>query len=110
MTRHEVVLLAAAMVASIAQPGAALSVAQNPDVTVRGCVEQDAASRTPVYKLISAGDIYRLEPTGSVNVAAELGHTIDATGAVTKRDSGRPGRQELVLTVKQLKTVSNSCS
>jgi hypothetical protein len=109
MTMHEVVLLTAALSVSVIQPGTVL-LAQGSDVTVRGCVEQDAASRTPVYKLIAGGDIYRLEAPASVNVAAELGHTVDATGAVTKRDAGRPGRQELVLSVKQLRTVSDRCS
>ena len=110
MKMHEVVLLTAALSVSVIQPGTILLAAQGGDVTVRGCVEQDAASRTPVYKLIAGEEIYRIEAPASINVAAELGHTVDATGAVTKRDSGRPGRQELVLSVKQLRTVSDHCS
>jgi hypothetical protein len=110
MKIHEVVLLSAAMSFSIVQPGTAVLEAQDSDVTVRGCVEQDAASRAPVYKLIAGDQIYRLEAPPSVNVAAELGHTVDATGAVTRKDSGRPGRQELVMSVKQLRTISDRCS
>jgi hypothetical protein len=110
MKVHEFVLLTAAMSFSVLQPRTAVLRAQNADVTVRGCVEQDAASRTPVYKLISGDQIYRLEAGAGVNVAAELGHTVEATGSVTKRDAGRPGRQDLVLSVKQLKTISDRCS
>jgi len=110
MKIHEVVLLTVAMAASLAQPGTALLAEQSADVTVRGCVEQDAAARTPVYKLIAADQIYRLESPASINLAAELGHTVDATGTVTRRDSPRPGRQDVVLSVKQLKTVADKCS
>jgi hypothetical protein len=109
MKMHEFVLLTAALAVSVVQPGTVLH-AQGEDVTVRGCVEQDAASRTPVYKLISGDQIYRLEAPSSVNVAAELGHTVEATGTVSRRDSGRPGRQDLVLSVKQLKMISDRCS
>ena len=110
MKIHEVVLLTVAMAASLPQPGTILLAEQNADVTVRGCVEQDAAARTPVYKLIAADQIYRLEAGGSVNIGAELGHTVDATGAVSRRDSSRPGHQDIVLSVKQLKMISDKCS
>jgi hypothetical protein len=109
MTWHEVVLLTVAMGAAVAQPGT-VTATQDADVTVRGCVEQDAASRTPVYKLIASGQIYRIEAPPAINVAAELGHTVEATGSVSRRDSGRAGRQESVLTVKQLKSIADHCS
>lgn len=102
-------LLAAGVAVVLSQP-ATVGARQDQDVTVRGCVERDAASRAPVYKLIADGQIYLLEATANVNVAAELGHTVDATGSVSRRDSGRAGRQDVVLTVKQLKMVSDHCS
>jgi hypothetical protein len=110
MKIHEAVLLSAAMSFSIVQPGTTVLEAQGGDVTVRGCVEQDAASRAPVYKLIAGDQIYRLEAPSTINVSAELGHTVEATGAVTKKDSGRPGHQELVMSVRQLRTVADRCS
>jgi hypothetical protein len=78
-------------------------------VTVRGCVERDAAARAAIYKLVAAGRIYRLEPAGQVDLAGALGHTVDATGTVETRDTPR-GRPESVLHVNGIKTVSNTCS
>lgn len=79
------------------------------EVTVRGCVERDAAARTPFYKLVTGDRIYRLEPVGKVDLAGALGHTVDATGTVSTRDTPR-GRPESVLAISGLKSVSNSCS
>jgi len=79
------------------------------EVTVRGCVERDAAARTPIYKLVTGDRIYRLEPAGKVDLAGALGHTVDATGTVATRDTPR-GRPESVLVVSGLKSVSTSCS
>jgi hypothetical protein len=86
------------------------SVAQdNREVTVRGCVERDAAARSAVYKLVAGDRLYRLQPAGKVDLAGALGHTVDATGTVSTRDTPR-GRPESVLAVTALKTVANSCS
>ena len=79
------------------------------EVTVRGCVERDAAARAAIYKLVSGDRIYRLEPVGKVDLAGALGHTVDATGTVSTRDTPR-GRPESVLAISGLKTVSTSCS
>ena len=79
------------------------------EVTVRGCVERDAAARAAIYKLVSGDRIYRLEPVGKVDLAGALGHTVDATGTVSTRDTPR-GRPESVLMVSGLKSVSTSCS
>jgi hypothetical protein len=79
------------------------------EVTVRGCVERDAAARAPIYKLVAGDRIYRLEPVGKVDLAGALGHTVDATGTVSTRDTPR-GRPESVLMISGLKSVSNSCS
>jgi hypothetical protein len=78
------------------------------EVTVRGCVERDAAARAPIYKLVTADRIYRLEPAGKVDLAGALGHTVDATGTVSTRDTPR-GRPESVLLVTGLKSVSDRC-
>ena len=79
------------------------------EVTVRGCVERDAAARAAIYKLVSGDRIYRLEPVGKVDLAGALGHTVDATGTVSTRDTPR-GRPESVLMISGLKSVSNTCS
>ena len=79
------------------------------EVTVRGCIERDAAARAAIYKLVSGDRIYRLEPVGKVDLAGALGHTVDATGTVSTRDTPR-GRPESVLAISGLKSVSNSCS
>ena len=76
---------------------------------MRGCVERDAAARAPIYKLVAGDRIYRLEPVGKVDLAGALGHTVDATGTVSTRETPR-GRPESVLMISALKTVSNSCS
>src|SRR6185295_11896880 len=73
-------------------------------ITVTGCVERDAAARTPVYKLVTkaagGSQIYRL--TGG-DVAPHLGHTIEVTGTVTKTD------RDQSIAVKQIKMVSDHC-
>jgi hypothetical protein len=107
MTLHiAVVTLVLALGAGI-QAGS--DVAQSDrEVTIRGCVERDAAARVEIYKLVTGDRIYRLEPVGNVDLAGALGHTIDATGTVSTRDTPR-GRPESVLAISALKTVSNSC-
>jgi hypothetical protein len=79
------------------------------DVTVRGCVERDAASRAAIYKLVAGDRIYRLEPAGKVDLAGVLGHTVDATGTVSTRETPR-GRPESILSVSSVKSVSTTCS
>ena len=44
-----------------------------------------------------------------LDLAGALGHTVDATGTVSTRDTPR-GRPESVMAVSSVKTVSNSCS
>jgi hypothetical protein len=90
------------------QPGSTLAQGDR-EVTVRGCVERDAAARTPVYKLVTSERIYRLAPAGKVDLAGAIGHTVDATGTVAMRETTR-GRDEAVLSVTALKSVANRCS
>ena len=108
MTLHlAVAVLVLALGAGI-QAGSDVAQADR-EVTVRGCVERDAAARAAIYKLVTGDRIYRLEPVGKVDLAGSLGHTVDATGTVSTRDTPR-GRPESVLSVSSLKSVSNSCS
>ena len=108
MTLH--VVVASLVLALGAGLQAGSDVAQSDrQVTVRGCVERDAAARAAIYKLVTGDRIYRLEPAGNVDLAGALGHTVDATGTVSTRDTPR-GRPESVLVVSGLKTVSNTCS
>jgi hypothetical protein len=107
MTLHIVV---AALVLALGAGMQAGDVAQSDrEVTVRGCVERDAAARAPIYKLVAGDRIYRLEPAGKVDLAGALGQTVDATGSVSTRETPR-GRPESVLRITGLKTVSNGCS
>lgn len=86
--------------------------AQGENITVTGCLERDAAARTAIYKLIarSGGSTqqYRLTPTGSIDLAAELGHTIEVTGTLTRVQAG--GREDASISVRQLKKISDACS
>lgn len=88
------------------------SVTAAEDVTVRGCVEQDAASSAASYKLIAAAPsktpIYRLIAPKDIDLAKQVGHTVDVTGTVgAPRNSSRP---EPDLTIKTLTLVKDSCS
>src|SRR5262245_50494606 len=108
MTLHLAVAVLVLALGAGTQAGS--DVAQNDrEVTVRGCVERDAAARAAIYKLITGDRIYRLEPAGNVDLAGALGHTVDATGTVSTRDTPR-GRPESILSVTGVKSVSNSCS
>jgi hypothetical protein len=108
MTLHVAALVAAIVVGSAVQPASTMP-QEGKDVTVRGCVERDAAARAPVYKLVAAGRIYQLEPAGNVDLAGALGHTVEATGAVSVRETAR-GRKENVLAVRAIKSVAPTCS
>ena len=108
MTLHIAALVAAVVVGSAVQAASPLT-QESREVTVRGCVERDAASRAPVYKLVAQGQIYNLQPAGKVDLAGALGHTVEATGTVTTRETGR-GREENVMAVRAIKSISPSCS
>ena len=92
--------------------GAPTVVAQAADVTVRGCVERDAAASTPIYKLVTpapAVKIYRLSVPKDIDIAAHVGHTVDVTGAVSADPPGRSSSRESELVVKKLTMVNSSC-
>ena len=107
MTLHLAALVAAVLVGSAVQPASSLN-QEDRAVTVRGCLERDAAARRPVYKLVSDGRIYHLEPAGKVDLAGALGHTVEATGIVSVRETAR-GRKENVLAVSAIKSVAETC-
>ncbi|HKW02244.1 MAG TPA: hypothetical protein VJN96_20645 [Vicinamibacterales bacterium] len=90
--------------------GIAVAYAQG-DVTVRGCVERDAAASTPIYKLVTSAPvkIYRLTAPKDIDVAAHAGHTVDVTGAVSADPPGRSSSREPELVVKKLTMVSDKC-
>jgi hypothetical protein len=99
-------LLAAALMSG----GIAVAYAQG-DVTVRGCVERDAAASTPIFKLVTPAPvkIYRLTAPKDIDVAAHAGHTVDVTGAVSADPPGRSSSREPELVVKKLVMVSDKC-
>ena len=86
-------------------------VAQAADVTVRGCVERDAAASTPIYKLVTPAPvkIYRLSVPKDIDIAAHVGHTVDITGTVSADPPGRSSSRESELVVKKLVMVNSSC-
>ena len=86
-------------------------VAQAADVTVRGCVERDAAASTPIYKLVTPAPIkiYRLSVPKDIDIAAHVGHTVDITGTVSADPPGRSSSRESELVVKKLAMVNSSC-
>jgi len=91
---------------------APIVVAQAADVTVRGCVERDAAASTPIYKLVTpapAVKIYRLSAPKDIDIAAHVGHTVDITGTVSADPPGRSSSRESELVVKKLAMVNSSC-
>lgn len=112
--RRRLVLIAAGFVAGVAGVSffAPRLRAQGETITVSGCLERDAAARVAVYKLIarSGGAIqqYRLTAPGSIDLAAELGHTIEVTGTLTRREGG--GREDAAIAVRQMKKISDTCS
>jgi hypothetical protein len=108
MTLHIAVLAAALAFGAAVQPASTL-IQDDRDVTVRGCLERDAASRAPIYKLVASGRIFHLEAAGNVDLAGNVGHTVEATGAVSTRETAR-GREETVLAVRSIRSLSPTCS
>ena len=81
-------------------------------ITISGCLERDAAARSPVFKLItktaSGTAIYQLTAAGAMDFAAEVGHVVEVTGSVTERDPRRP-QENTVLTVQSMRKVADRC-
>ena len=80
------------------------------DITVRGCIERDAASRAPIYKLAESpgSRVFRLTASKDVDVPSHVGQTVDATGTIA--DPGGRQTREPELVVKTLSVVRDSCS
>lgn len=111
-TRAGVWLVSAAVAAvltSAPRPLAASSplAAALDDITVRGCLERDAAASVPVFKLAAKSAIYRLAAPKDIDLGPHVGRTVDVTGTVTA--AATPGRPEAELAVKKLTDISNSC-
>lgn len=84
--------------------------AQAADVTVRGCVERDAASRAPLYRLAEDAPgtrIFRLTFPKDIDVPSQVGHTVEVTGTVA---AGGGQSRDPELAVKKLTPVRDSCS
>ena len=90
-----------------------LSMPAQENVTVTGCLEQDAAARVTAYKLIARANsgmqIYRLTAPSSIDLGAELGRSVEVSGTLTKRATDRGGREELELAVRAIKRVADRC-
>lgn len=80
-------------------------------IVVRGCVERDAAASAIVYTLVTGATsgvkVYRLRPSGSIELAPHVGHTVEVTGTVSE-PVGR-GRQDPELVVQRLTMVAPNC-
>jgi len=77
-------------------------------ITVTGCIEKDASTSTPVYKLIVPPPntkIYRLTAPKEIDVASHVGHTVEVSGTVNERQ----GSREPELAVSKLTMVRDSC-
>ena len=100
--------VAVAMVV-VASPRAGLAAPQGgSQITVTGCIEKDAASSVPIYKLVVPppnSKIYRLSAPKEIDVASHVGHTVDVTGVATERQ----GSREPELAVSRLTMVRDSC-
>ena len=84
--------------------------AQAADVTVRGCVERDAASRAPLYRLAEDAPgtrIFRLTFAKDIDVPSQVGHTVEVTGTIA---AGGGQSRDPELAVKKLTPVRDSCS
>jgi hypothetical protein len=110
--------LGLALVAAVISAGAGSRLAaragdgirQSGDVTVRGCVERDAASRSPLFKLLEDAPgtrIFRLTFPKDIDVPSQVGHTVDVTGTV---GAGGAQSHDPDLAVKKLTSVRDSCA
>jgi len=103
--------LIGALAVSIFLGRSVLARSQRP-LTISGCLERDAAARSPVYKLVTKGAsgtvIYQLTAAGAIDFAADVGHVVEVTGSVTERDPRRP-QDEAVLTVRSMRKIADRC-
>lgn len=76
-----------------------------------GCLERDAAARSPVYKLVakieSGTRSYRLTTSGSIDLAPYVGKSVDVEGTATKKTVN--GRDDWELAVQSFKVASDHC-
>ena len=109
--RRSVLWLLGALAISMFLGRSVLARGQKP-ITISGCLERDAAARSPVYKLITKGAsgtvIYLLSAAGAIDFAAEVGHVVEVTGSVSERDPRRP-QEEAVLTVRSMRKIADRC-
>jgi hypothetical protein len=99
----------ALLVAGLAGMSARRVAGQAGDITVRGCVERDAAAKAPLYKLLEdpGGRVFRLTAPKDIDLSAQVGHTVDVTGTV---GAAGPQTRDPELIVKRLELVRNSCA
>lgn len=102
--------------AIVAVSGVALSASkavwQDKTITVTGCIEKDAATSTPIYKVIvtqpdGTSAIYQLNAPGNATVTNSAGKTAKVDGTLTIEK--RAGREVKVITVKTFEVVADGC-
>jgi hypothetical protein len=78
-------------------------------IIVRGCVERDAASKAPLYKLLedAGGRVFRLTSPKAIDLSSQVGHTVDVTGTLAPAG---PETRDPELLVKRLDLVRNACT
>jgi hypothetical protein len=91
---------------------ASLAAWQEPPLKVTGCVERDAASRTPAFKLVvvhpeSRTKVYVLRAPKEIDVGGAVGKLAAVTGDVVREHAA--GREIEILNVKALEVVNNEC-
>jgi hypothetical protein len=107
-----ILVVVAVLILQTERPADAIGAVPDTAITVSGCVERDAASRTPIFKLVVAlpddsTRLYRLGAPPTIDLAAAVGKTGAATGVPSVEKRG--GREYHVLTVKAFKVVADRC-
>src|SRR4051794_34427618 len=81
-----------------------LPVAVADDVTIRGCLERDAASSVAIYTIIEENGrdrrLYRLRPGPGIDLAAHLGQIVEVIGPLEAPRGGAHAEGEV--TVRKL--------
>jgi hypothetical protein len=89
-----------------------LAAGRGQDASASGCVERDAATSTPVYKLVvkekdGSTTIYYLNAPGNKAVPAAAGKVALVSGTIVVEKRG--GREVRIFTVKTFKVVADRC-
>jgi hypothetical protein len=104
-------LVAVVLAIGLALGAAAIAQTSPPTVTLTGCVERDATSKTPLYHLVVTESgkavVYQLNAPPKTDTPNLVGKIVAATGTVAMEKRG--GRDIQVLTAREVKVVNTEC-